>query len=62
MGSLYNMEETLRIEKLRSKENSFYDVFEKCSTKEMVNYKRMIGMPVLTISIEELKKVLTNNF
>lgn len=56
------MEETLRIEKLRSKENSFYDVFEKCSTKEMVNYKRMIGMPVVTISIEELKKVLTNNF
>lgn len=50
------MEETLRMEQMRNNENSFYDVFEKCSAKEIIDYKRMIGMPVITISIEEVKK------
>lgn len=58
MSSLYNIEETLRMEKLRDNENSFYDVFEKCSVKEMADYKRRIGMPIITIGIEEVKKSL----
>ena len=46
------------MEKMRDNENSFYDVFEKCSAKEMIDYKRKIGIPVITIGIDEVKRSL----
>lgn len=51
-----NMEKALQIERLRDNENSFYDVFEKMSPEDMIEYKRILGMPIITISIEEVKK------
>lgn len=58
MSLLYNMEEALQMERMRDNENSFYDVFEKCSAKEMIDYKRQIGIPIITISIDEVKRSL----
>lgn len=55
---LYSMEETLRMEKMRDYKNSFYDVFENCTQKELIDYKKRAGIPIVTLSIEDVKKSL----
>lgn len=36
----------MRLEELRENENSFYDVFEKYTEEEIIDYKRMAGIPI----------------
>lgn len=43
---LYSIEDALRLEELRENENSFYDVFEEYTDEEIIDYKRMAGIPI----------------
>lgn len=43
---MYSIEDAIRLEELQENENSFYDVFEKYSDDEIINYKRMAGIPI----------------
>lgn len=54
-----SLEEALNLDKKRN-DNSFYDVFEKCSEKEIFYYQQAVGMPTVTVSIDEAKKALRN--
>lgn len=41
-----NIEDAIRLEELKDNENSFYDVFEKYTDEEIIEYKRMAGIPI----------------
>ena len=43
---LYSIEDAIRLEELQENENSFYDVFEKYTEEEIIEYKRMAGIPI----------------
>lgn len=43
---MYNIEEAIRLGELQDNENSFYDVFEKYTDEEIIEYKRMAGIPI----------------
>lgn len=43
---MYSIEDALRLEELRENENSFYDVFEEYTDEEIIDYKRMAGIPI----------------
>lgn len=43
---MYNIEDAIRLEESQEYENSFYDVFEKYADEEIIDYKRMAGIPI----------------
>lgn len=43
---MYNIEEALHMEELRDNENSFYDVFEEYDEEDIIEYKRLTGIPI----------------
>lgn len=40
-------EESIQLEESQNNENSFYDVFEKYKEEEVIEYKRMAGIPII---------------
>ncbi len=43
----HNLEEAIYLDATEEKENSFYDVFPSMSEKEIIDYKRMAGIPIV---------------
>lgn len=55
-----NLETQSQIEKDYPKENSFYDVFETDMNKiDLLEYKKRIGIPIITITNSEIKRILS---
>lgn len=58
---MFGLFEAIAADCTRANKNSFYDVFEKVTARDVQNYKRQAGIQEMNMSKEEMIKNLSNS-